>query len=74
MWTPNLTAPAVKMLCHRGPVTALAVDTSGRFMVTAGMDRRMKVCAKGFHMLADCSLTCALYASGLGLAHVQGAA
>ena len=43
MWTPNLSTPAVKMLAHRGPVTALAVDGGGRYMVTGGLDARLKV-------------------------------
>lgn len=36
MWTPNITTPVVKMLCHRGPINALAFDVSGHYMVTAG--------------------------------------
>ncbi|GIL70431.1 hypothetical protein Vretimale_3566 [Volvox reticuliferus] len=43
MWTPNLTTAAVKMLCHTGPVNALAVDPSGTYMATAGMDSQIKV-------------------------------
>ncbi|KAG2498320.1 hypothetical protein HYH03_003580 [Edaphochlamys debaryana] len=43
MWTPNLTVPAVKMLCHQGPVTALAVDQGGHHMVTSGADGQIKV-------------------------------
>jgi hypothetical protein len=35
---PHLTTPVVKMLCHRGPVNALAYDTTGHYMVTAGGD------------------------------------
>lgn len=41
MWTPNITTPVVKMLCHRGPVTALAVDAGGLHMVTAGADQQV---------------------------------
>jgi U3 small nucleolar RNA-associated protein 7 len=36
MWTPNITTPVVKMLCHRGAITALAVDPTGHQLVTAG--------------------------------------
>jgi hypothetical protein len=36
MWTPNITTPLVKMLCHKGAVTALAVDPTGHQLVTAG--------------------------------------
>ncbi|GIL47302.1 hypothetical protein Vafri_4155 [Volvox africanus] len=43
MWTPNMTTAAVKMLCHRGPVNALAVDLSGTYMVTSGMESQIKV-------------------------------
>jgi U3 small nucleolar RNA-associated protein 7 len=43
MWSPNMTTPLVKMLCHRGPVHSLAVDRSGRYLVTVGSDKQMKV-------------------------------
>jgi U3 small nucleolar RNA-associated protein 7 len=43
MWTPNQTTPVVRMLVHRGPVRAVAVDPSGKYLVTAGADRRVKV-------------------------------
>jgi U3 small nucleolar RNA-associated protein 7 len=43
MWTPTSSAPAVKMLCHHGPVRALAVDAQGRYLVTAGADAQVKV-------------------------------
>lgn len=38
MWSPNITTPAVRMLCHHGPVRSLAVDPDGRHMVTTGAD------------------------------------
>ncbi|KAF8069492.1 utp7 [Scenedesmus sp. PABB004] len=43
MWTPNITTPVVKMLCHRGAVRALAVDPTGHQLVTAGVDCQVKV-------------------------------
>ncbi|CCG80677.1 U3 small nucleolar RNA-associated protein [Taphrina deformans PYCC 5710] len=43
LWTPNMSEPAVKMLCHRGPIRDVAVDREGRYMVTAGQDSRLKV-------------------------------
>ncbi|GMH40264.1 hypothetical protein BSKO_08168 [Bryopsis sp. KO-2023] len=43
MWTPNHKDPVVRMLCHRAPIRSLAIDGSGRYMVTAGGDRRIKV-------------------------------
>ncbi|KNC75685.1 hypothetical protein SARC_11796 [Sphaeroforma arctica JP610] len=43
MWTPNMSTPVVKMLCHKGPVSAVAVDRLGRYVTTAGLDGQMKV-------------------------------
>lgn len=43
MWSPNITSPLVKMLCHKGPVRALAVDPTGHYLVTAGVDCQVKV-------------------------------
>jgi len=38
LWSPNMGHPLVKVLCHRGPVRSLAIDTNGRYMATAGAD------------------------------------
>ncbi|KFD57241.1 hypothetical protein M513_01752 [Trichuris suis] len=43
LWSPNLNEPLVKMLCHPCPVRAICVDTTGRFMATAGVEKRVKV-------------------------------
>ncbi|EME48644.1 hypothetical protein DOTSEDRAFT_141890 [Dothistroma septosporum NZE10] len=43
LWSPNVTTPLVKMLCHRGPVRSLAVDREGRYMVSTGQDMKMAV-------------------------------
>jgi U3 small nucleolar RNA-associated protein 7 len=43
MWTPNLAGPAVKILAHKGLVTALAVDRNGRYMASSGRDGTLKV-------------------------------
>ena len=42
MWKPTSTAPLVKMLCHRGPVTAISFHPNGHLMATAGMDKKIK--------------------------------
>ena len=42
MWTPNVSTAVVKMICHGGPVKALAYDGTGAYMVTTGGDARMK--------------------------------
>lgn len=31
------------MLCHKGPVQSLAVDPTGRYMATAGLDGKLKI-------------------------------
>jgi U3 small nucleolar RNA-associated protein 7 len=43
LWSPNMTEPLVKMLCHRGPVQAIAMDGAGTYMATAGLDGQLKV-------------------------------
>ena len=43
LWSPNSTTPLVKLLAHRGPVRAMAVDREGRYMVSAGQDLKMGV-------------------------------
>jgi len=43
MWTPNMTTPVVKMLCHRSTVTAMAFDLTGNYLVTAGSDSQIHV-------------------------------
>lgn len=43
MWKPASAAPLVKMLCHPGPVTALAFHSNGHLMATAGMERKIKI-------------------------------
>ena len=43
MWTPNMNEPVVKMLTHKGPVNAIAIDRSGRYMATSGRDGQLKL-------------------------------
>ncbi|CAN8103486.1 unnamed protein product [Discula destructiva] len=43
LWSPNSSEPLVKLLAHKGPVRALAVDREGRYMVSAGQDMKMAV-------------------------------
>ncbi|XP_068607443.1 WD repeat-containing protein 46 [Brachionichthys hirsutus] len=43
LWSPNQREPLVKMLCHQGGVRSLAVDKTGTYMVTSGMDKKLKV-------------------------------
>ncbi|KAJ7567745.1 hypothetical protein O6H91_01G005000 [Diphasiastrum complanatum] len=43
MWSPNMDTPLMSLLCHRGPLTALAFDAGGQQMVTAGTDGKVKV-------------------------------
>ena len=43
MWTPNVKEPVAKLLCHRQPVRAVAVDKSGTYLATAAVDRSLKI-------------------------------
>ncbi|KAG1473206.1 hypothetical protein G6F56_001090 [Rhizopus delemar] len=43
LWSPTVNKPLVKMLCHRGPVRAMAVDRGGHYMATAGADGQLKI-------------------------------
>jgi len=43
MWTPSMKEPAAKMLAHRQPVRAVAVDRSGYYMATSATDRSVKI-------------------------------
>jgi len=43
LWSPASSESLVKMLCHRGPITALANDPTGNYMATGGSDGQVKV-------------------------------
>ncbi|XP_043938107.1 WD repeat-containing protein 46 [Protopterus annectens] len=43
LWSPNLKEPLVKMLCHRGGVRAIAVDKTGMYMATSGLDKKVNI-------------------------------
>lgn len=44
LWSPASSEYLVKMLCHKGaPVHSLAIDKSGRHMVTGGADSKVKI-------------------------------
>lgn len=43
LWSPNSQTPLVKLLPHRSPVRAIAVDKAGRYMVSTSQDRQMSI-------------------------------
>ncbi|ERN11202.1 hypothetical protein AMTRI_Chr04g180420 [Amborella trichopoda] len=43
LWKPTSANPLVKMLCHHGPIAALAFHNNGHLMATAGMDHKIKL-------------------------------
>ncbi|KAJ2519414.1 putative U3 small nucleolar RNA-associated protein 7 [Coemansia sp. RSA 2049] len=43
LWSPRHEQPLARMLCHRGPVQALAIDRSGTYMASSGLDGRLKI-------------------------------
>lgn len=43
LWSPSMSQPLVKLLSARGPINSIAIDRSGRYMVTAGRDKSLKI-------------------------------
>lgn len=43
LWSPAIGKPLASMLCHRAPVTDVALDREGRYLATAGLDGLVKV-------------------------------
>lgn len=43
LWSPSMPNPLVKLLVARGPVTDIAIDRGGHYMVTTGADKSMKI-------------------------------
>ncbi|KAJ2704029.1 putative U3 small nucleolar RNA-associated protein 7 [Coemansia sp. IMI 203386] len=43
LWSPKQGQPLARMLCHKGPVQSMAIDRSGTYMATSGLDGRVKV-------------------------------
>nr|XP_042911590.1 WD repeat-containing protein 46 [Parasteatoda tepidariorum]XP_042911591.1 WD repeat-containing protein 46 [Parasteatoda tepidariorum] len=43
MWSPNVDKPLARILCHAHPIRALAVDSKGLYIATAGADRTLKI-------------------------------
>jgi U3 small nucleolar RNA-associated protein 7 len=59
MWSPNVSEPLVKMLCHGAAVRSLAVDSTGNYMATSGVDRKMKIWdIRKFQMLHSYNIGC----------------
>nr|AIC84026.1 putative WD repeat domain 46 isoform 1 [Mus musculus] len=43
LWSPAVKEPLAKILCHRGGVRAVAVDSTGTYMATSGLDHQLKI-------------------------------
>lgn len=43
LWCPSSGKPLVKMFCHKGGLTSLTVDRTGKYMITGGGDSLMKI-------------------------------
>ncbi|KAJ4840469.1 hypothetical protein Tsubulata_039817 [Turnera subulata] len=43
MWKPTSQAPLVKMLCHPGPISAMAFHPNGHLMATSGKEKKIKL-------------------------------
>lgn len=42
LWSPNMTKALVTMQCHASSMLSLAVDPSGRYMATSGVDGKVR--------------------------------
>ncbi len=49
LWSPNVTSPLVKIMAHKGPVTALALDPTGKYLVPPAL-----ILTKGHMLLCIC--------------------
>ena len=61
MWSPNMSTPCVQMFCHHGPVRALAVDRSGKYMASTGSDGQMKIWDLRMYVLTSFHLSQNIY-------------
>lgn len=43
LWAPKMPAALVKILAHKGPVSAVAVDSTGQHLATAGVDGSLRI-------------------------------
>lgn len=43
MYSPNISQPVVRMLCHKSAILSLSVQKDGNYMVTTGSDGFMKI-------------------------------
>ncbi|XP_032094576.1 WD repeat-containing protein 46 [Thamnophis elegans] len=43
LWSPSAKAPLARMLCHQGAVRAVAIDPSGSYMATSGLDHKLHI-------------------------------
>jgi U3 small nucleolar RNA-associated protein 7 len=43
MWAPSAGKALASMLCHKAPITDIAVDREGTYMATSGLDGYLKV-------------------------------
>ena len=43
LWSPTMPKALVRVLCHRGPVQGIAVNRTGQYMATIGLDSKCKV-------------------------------
>ncbi|KAK9369887.1 WD40-repeat-containing domain protein [Lipomyces kononenkoae] len=43
LWAPSTSTALVRILSHKGPVRAIAVDRGGHYMATAGADCQLKI-------------------------------
>jgi U3 small nucleolar RNA-associated protein 7 len=43
LWSPMVKEPLAKMLCQKTGIQSMAVDPSGRYIASSGMDRNVNI-------------------------------
>lgn len=43
MWSPTVKEPLAKLLCHKAPLKALAVDPKGMYLATSGLNKSVRI-------------------------------
>ena len=43
LWSPNMKESLVKILCHKASVKSMAINQTGNYMVTSGLDNLLNV-------------------------------
>lgn len=43
LWSPNVKEPLVKVLCHKSALKSIAINQTGNYMITSGLDHFLNI-------------------------------